>query len=72
MMKAAIYARMSTHDQNAEMQLAELREYCGVSGDPSAARGVTGAPRGLYGIVMFSVLEPSCCESASSITSRMR
>lgn len=27
---------------------------------------------GLYGTVMFSLQEPSCCESASSITSRMR
>src|SRR5579864_2155409 len=27
-MKAAIYARVSTQDQNCEMQLKELREYC--------------------------------------------
>jgi DNA invertase Pin-like site-specific DNA recombinase len=27
-MKAAIYARVSTTDQNCEMQLRELREYC--------------------------------------------
>ena len=26
-MKAAIYARVSTTDQNCELQLAELREY---------------------------------------------
>ena len=28
-MKAAIYARVSTVDQKCEMQLRELREYCG-------------------------------------------
>ena len=27
-MRAAIYARVSTTDQNCEMQLRELREYC--------------------------------------------
>jgi DNA invertase Pin-like site-specific DNA recombinase len=26
--KAAIYARVSTAEQNCDMQLAELREYC--------------------------------------------
>jgi DNA invertase Pin-like site-specific DNA recombinase len=26
--RAAIYARVSTTDQNCEMQLTELREYC--------------------------------------------
>ena len=29
-MKAAIYARVSTSDQNCEMQLRELREYAHV------------------------------------------
>jgi DNA invertase Pin-like site-specific DNA recombinase len=27
-MRAAVYARVSTTDQNCEMQLKELREYC--------------------------------------------
>lgn len=27
-MRAAIYARVSTTDQNCEMQLRELRDYC--------------------------------------------
>lgn len=31
-MTAAIYARVSTTDQNCEMQLRELREYCGRRG----------------------------------------
>ena len=31
-MKAAIYARVSTTDQNCEMQLRELREYCARQG----------------------------------------
>jgi putative DNA-invertase from lambdoid prophage Rac len=31
-MKAAIYARVSTLDQACDMQLAELRQYCGARG----------------------------------------
>src|SRR5262245_61222811 len=31
-MKVAIYARVSTTDQNCELQLGELREYCGRRG----------------------------------------
>jgi putative DNA-invertase from lambdoid prophage Rac len=31
-MKAAIYARVSTTDQNCEMQLRELRQYCKARG----------------------------------------
>jgi DNA invertase Pin-like site-specific DNA recombinase len=27
-MKAAIYARVSTRDQSAEMQVRELQQYC--------------------------------------------
>ena len=31
-MKAAIYARVSTGDQNCHMQVAELRQYCATRG----------------------------------------
>ena len=31
-MRTAIYARVSTTDQNCDMQLRELREYCRVAG----------------------------------------
>ena len=46
-MKAAIYARVSTSDQNCEVQLRELREYLARRGwDPAAEfvdAGVSGA-----------------------------
>src|SRR5690348_3967174 len=47
-MRAALYARVSTHaGQNPEMQLAELREYCGRRGWEIAGEyvdtGVSGA-----------------------------
>ena len=36
-MKTAIYARVSTNDQNCEMQLREFREYVARRGWESAA-----------------------------------
>jgi DNA invertase Pin-like site-specific DNA recombinase len=46
-MKAAIYARVSTFDQEPENQLAELRRYIGARGWTAATeyidRGVSGA-----------------------------
>src|ERR1700733_3002433 len=39
-MKAAIYARVSTQDQNCEMQLRELREYLGRRGGDAAGEYV--------------------------------
>jgi predicted site-specific integrase-resolvase len=40
LMKAAIYARVSTSDQNCEMQLRELREYLGRRGWEAAGEYV--------------------------------
>ena len=45
-MKAAIYARVSTFDQEPENQLAELGRYVGARGRPATAyvdEGVSGA-----------------------------
>jgi DNA invertase Pin-like site-specific DNA recombinase len=45
-MKAAIYARVSTFDQEPENQLAELRRYVDARGWPATAyvdKGVSGA-----------------------------
>ncbi len=46
-MKAALYARVSTHDQKPEMQLAELRAYCARRGWEIAGEymdvGISGA-----------------------------
>jgi DNA invertase Pin-like site-specific DNA recombinase len=45
-MKAAIYARVSTFDQEPENQLAELRRYAAARGWPATAyvdKGVSGA-----------------------------
>jgi hypothetical protein len=46
-MKAALYARVSTQDQNCEMQLRKLREYCArrgreveLGGDPIVCDGL--------------------------------
>jgi len=48
-MRTAIYARVSTTDQNCEMQLQELREYCERRGWPVAGEyvdsGVSGTKR---------------------------
>lgn len=48
-MKCAIYARVSTTDQNCELQLAELRDYCSRRGWEIAGEyidaGVSGAKR---------------------------
>ncbi len=47
-MRAAIYARVSTSDQNCEMQLRELREYLGAAAGTRRANTsmrVTPVPR---------------------------